>query len=353
MMSRCIAALALIAMVLSASPAQGQDALVRTQLKSEGPFWVGERITVVVELLVPGYFASASAFDLPDPSGVLLMPPQTHPLVSSEAIDGNSYTVQRHELPAWAIRNDASGVPAFTVRVSFKRNPLDKDGEPATLTTQALPISVRIPPGAEGLGTVISARGLDISDTWDPQPGADPVKAGDALKRTVTFSAADVPGMLFPQLPTQAIDGIGIYPKHQVRDQAERGVMRGESVDQVTYVFERPGQFVIPAAQLTWFDLDSNTLKTHTFEAQAVSVIANPALAPTSPGANAGETSIVSTWVSLPRAVQVFLVLVSLLALGLIAILLSPNARVGLTRWSQPLRPVHLSPLNPVTHRRR
>ncbi len=76
--------------------AVGQEAKVRASLATNGTIWTGQKITLAVELLAPGYFDSAATFDLPDPKGVLLLPPTEHPVVSSETIDGVSYTVQRH-----------------------------------------------------------------------------------------------------------------------------------------------------------------------------------------------------------------------------------------------------------------
>src|SRR5262245_28106181 len=44
-----------------------QEAKVRTSLATTGDLWVGQKVVVVVEVLAPGYFASAVSFDLPDP----------------------------------------------------------------------------------------------------------------------------------------------------------------------------------------------------------------------------------------------------------------------------------------------
>src|SRR5215469_7691246 len=43
-----------------------QPALARTEITSKGDIWVGQRITLAVELLVPGYFAGTPSFDLPN-----------------------------------------------------------------------------------------------------------------------------------------------------------------------------------------------------------------------------------------------------------------------------------------------
>jgi hypothetical protein len=155
----------------------GQDAMVRTSLTGTDSVWVGQRVTLVVELLVPGYFASAASFDLPDPDGVLLLPPVGHPVLGNETIDGTMYTVQRHQLAAWPMRAGEQAIPALTVRVSFKRNPLDSDTVAVSLSTAPSRFAVKLPPGAEPLGTVISARNLRVEDAWSPEPGTDDILA--------------------------------------------------------------------------------------------------------------------------------------------------------------------------------
>jgi hypothetical protein len=108
---------------------------VRTSLPTQGDVYVGKRLTLVVELLAPGFFVSAATFDLPDPAGVLLMPPTGHPVVSSEEIDGVTYTVQRHELFAFAKRAGRQTIPSLPVRFAFKRSPLDASSVSATVRT--------------------------------------------------------------------------------------------------------------------------------------------------------------------------------------------------------------------------
>jgi hypothetical protein len=108
---------------------------------------------------------------------------------------------------------------------------------------------VKLPPGAEGLATLISARDLKATEIWQPESGS--AKAGDAFTRTITFSAPDIPAMVFPPFTTTEVAGLGVYPgAPRLLDHSERGTMRGERQDIVTYVCQRSGRFVVPAARL-------------------------------------------------------------------------------------------------------
>ncbi len=232
--------------VASCSVAQAQNAKARTSLETKGDLWVGQRLTLAIELLVPGYFSGSPGFDLPDVPGLLLVPPSGSPVVSTEEADGTSYAVQRHELSVFVQRAGNYTIPSIAVRLAFKRNPLDPDAVAQSVQTQSVQFTARTPPGAEKLGSVISATELTASEAWKPLPGK--AKVGDAFTRTVTLSATDVPGMAFPAFPASPIDGIGVYAKTpEVHDQSERGELRGERSQTITYACERPGQFIIPA----------------------------------------------------------------------------------------------------------
>jgi hypothetical protein len=321
-------------LLLLASPGSGvaQEAKVRASLGTHEDVWIGQRVTLVVELLVPGFFSGSPAFDLPDPRGVLIVPPQESPTVGSEDIGGTSYTVQRHEFSVFARRPGEQTIPSFAARFHFKRQPLDKDTVAATVRTEPLRFTVKIPPGADKLGGIISARSLTAIESWKPEPING--KVGDAFTRTIIFAAPGVPAMAFPPFPVVEVDGLGIYSKApEVLDKSERGELRGERRDTITYVCQRPGQFLIPAIKLTWFDLDSQQLRTIDFPARMLRIAANPMM----------SSSPEKSHSAAPHLRKLILPFAFAAAAICGAWILYRNWE----RWTAPFRPVHLSPLNP------
>jgi len=315
-----------------------QEPQVRARLNLPNDIWVGQRIVFVIELLAPGIFAGTPAFDLPDPPGLQLLPPSETPVLSNEQIDGVSYTVQRHEVLVFPQRAGEMKIPALTIRFGYKRSPLDKEVVPATVRTEPAQFTAKVPAGAERLGSLISARDLKVIESWKPEPGK--AKAGDAFTRTIVYTAPDVPAMAFPPFPTRPIDGLGVYPKPpEVLDHSERGVLSGERRDTITYVCQRPGEFVIPAARLTWFDLDGQQLRTIDFPTRTLNVAVNPALTET-----ASESATSNPWRLIKSWLVPVLVFVILPAAGIVW---RTKLATGLQALLAPLRPIHLQPLNP------
>lgn len=253
---------------------------VRANIAEQEEIWVGQRVTLVVELLTPGTFASTPNFDLPRIAGVVLMPPSESPTVGSETIKEISFTTQRHELSAFAQRSGDIEIPPFAVR--FASAPaFGKPPEDHTVMTKQLKFNAQMPPGAEGLSLVITTSNLIATESWDPQPAAKPVPMGSAFTRTITLEASDIPGMILPAFPHQAPPGMSAYARTPiVEDKSNRGVTTGRRVDQVTFVCESSGTFELPALAIAWWDPQERQLKRVELAGQKFEVAASSQSAP-------------------------------------------------------------------------
>jgi hypothetical protein len=272
--------------------AADRPARVMAELSPKDGAWVGQRVTLAITLATPDLFAGAPSFDMPPIPGAVVLPPAGSPVIGSETIGELTYTTQRHEFAVFAQRAEVVRIPAFAIQ--FESNA--GFGTPVItrqLTTEALSFTAKTPPGAEGLGTVIAARNLRATDLWQPEPKAP--KVGDALTRTLSVTADDVPGMVFPSFRVDGINGLAAYPKEPaVNDHTERGSLTGQRIETITYVCETGGTVTIPDRTLTWFDLDTNELKTTELPGRtfAIASIPEPALTPDpaapAPNARAG-----------------------------------------------------------------
>ncbi len=75
---------------------------------------------------------------------------------------------------------------------------------------------------------------LTLDEQWQPAPSSN-FKAGDAIVRTITRAAADVPGMAMLELSFTAPPGVRVYvDPPQSDDQVSRGAVTGRRTDRVT-----------------------------------------------------------------------------------------------------------------------
>lgn len=224
------------------------------------PVWVGQKVEVIVEILSPTFFAGPTALSLPDIAGAVFYKAEERALVSSRTIQGQSYSVQRHEISFYPQRPGEFEIPSFKVRFGVAGKPGEKAVE-HSVKTKRIKISAKMPPGAEHLATLISATDLQVNETWQPQPKSK-VKVGDAFKRTLTFRAPDLPGMVFPAMVFPDVAGLKLYPaRAQVNDKINRGSLTGERIDVITYLCEKPGHYSLPALTIPWWNLNTQEMQ--------------------------------------------------------------------------------------------
>lgn len=254
-----------------AAPAAG----VVTAVDTPGVIWVGQKITLSVQLSVPGYFASAPTFDLPKVRGVLIFPPAGSPTVGNETRGDVSCTTQRHELTVISSKAGEVVVPPFVIRFASKAEALDQTSAPQSVTTRAISFSVKQPPGSASGQAVITSADLQITEIWKPEP--HDAKPGEAFVRTIRWNSGDLPGMAFPPFSPEHPDGLGIYQADPaVDDRNERGSFRGGRVDTITYVCKSGGNFTIPAWSVRWWDPAAGEMKSAEFPARRFRVTAPP-----------------------------------------------------------------------------
>lgn len=266
----------ILLLLVFASPASAADPppRVKVELSPKDGAWVGQRVTLAITLYTPDLFAGVPSFEMPPVSGVVVVPPAGSPSIGSERLDGHTFTTQRHEFAVYAQRPGTVRITAFPIR--FETNAgFGKPTVKREVATEAVSFEARLPPGAVGLGTVIAARDLKVTHEWKPEPKSP--KVGDAFTLTVTTTATDVPGMVFPPMRYDAIDGLAAYPKEPaVNDRTERGTLTGQRTDTITFVCEQPGTVTIPDRTLTWFDLDAKELKTVKLPGRTFEVAPDP-----------------------------------------------------------------------------
>jgi hypothetical protein len=261
--------------------------------------WIGQRVVLQIDVLGADGWAQISRFGDLDLPGAYLIRTDSQGTRLQEIIDGVAYTGQRYEVSIYPQRPGAIEVPAIPVEVTIKAWGAEASQRVQQGQAPAVTIQARLPPGAEGVGGLVSTTQLSANQQWNPVNGAS--KVGDALQRTVTLQAEDVSGMAFAPLAYADLPGVGIYPAGpEVSDSADRGSLSGRRSETVTYVFERAGAVQIPDIQLTWWNVSTEELETITLPGRELEIAPGPVGSAGASGVSAsGPFSARDLWLSM------------------------------------------------------
>jgi hypothetical protein len=260
--------LALAAVWADLAPAETAEVVVRTRVDETGGIVVGQPVHLRVDVLFPGSMPRPPRVKVGDAPGAQVLRFETQGVTISDAIGGGPYVGQQFEFVVFPRRGGAIKIPAAEVTL------LDAAGDrTGTATGEARRLVVTVPPGIDASGPVIAADEVDATQTWEPDPTQARLKPGSALVRTIRRSADGVPAMGMADLAFTAPEGVRIYldpPRSE--DRINRGAVIGSRIDRVTYVFEKPGSYDLPAVVQPWWDLDDARAQAVTLAGSHVSV---------------------------------------------------------------------------------
>ncbi|SFD66614.1 Oxygen tolerance [Bosea sp. CRIB-10] len=270
-MIRGAIALALVfasAMAWAQVPA-GQP-LVRTKLIPAEGVVIGQPVRLDVEVLFPGDMSYPPLASVPEAKGAQIMRFETQATTIRDRIDGQDYVGKTFEFTLFPRRGGEIAIPAPHITV------LDKNGDPTgSVEGQATRLDVAIPAGIDPSGPVLVADAVNVTQSWSPNPGGQPVKAGAAITRTITRQADGVPALGMADFQFTAPEGVRVYvDPPAVDDRMNRGSVEGHRTDKVTYVFEKAGQYQLPALVQPWWSLAAKQARTEELAGLAVTVTA-------------------------------------------------------------------------------
>ena len=266
----------LYALLLFLVPVQASalEARMRVSLEGEAPYWVGQRIAVSVDILSTGFSFSQQRFDLPEVPGVILLRPGSAGQNLVETIDGESWQGLRYRLSLLVLSPGEVEIPPFTVSFQVAAG-YGSEPESFSFDSEPLMLTVRQPPGTEGLEGLLTTPELRVEGQWEP--GSEALQVGDALSLTLRRVAEDVPGAAIPPLELQLPAGLQAYPESpEITDRSNRGSLTGERVERISVILQAPGDYQLPAMGFPWFDPDNETLHEAEIPALEFSVAPDP-----------------------------------------------------------------------------
>ena len=296
-MRACWLAVLVLVMSLAAALAQPR---VRVEIDAKDPVLVGQQVRVNVTVLAPNFFLSSPQFPTFDIPGAIVTLLDENALNNTETINGDIYAGIRRTYAITPRRPGTFTLPPAQITFRYAAEP----GKPAVDAAVTLPpqtFTARPAAGAPATAAPALVAKVVVTQTLDGDPRA--MRVGNALTRTLETFAPNTQAMMIPPPTFQAPEGVRLYPRDPVLTdvKTDRGdVTGGRRVDQVTYVFEKPGLYTLPAIEIGWVDADSGKQQVATAQAISVSVAPAPApgaeIAPPAPPGDAADSAAHGLW---------------------------------------------------------
>ncbi|MDR2921030.1 MAG: BatD family protein [Tannerella sp.] len=111
-----------------------------------------------------------------------------------------------------------------------------------------------VPDDLKKKGTWFVAKNVNLQDSWEPSSAN--YKVGDVVKRTITINAGGTLPQFIPELSGQEkLSWASSYPRDpELTDTHAGGDANGRSVQTITYLIEKDGDFTVPAISLPYWN---------------------------------------------------------------------------------------------------
>ncbi|WP_083923262.1 BatD family protein [Echinicola pacifica] len=150
-------------------------------------------------------------------------------------------------------------------------------GREIKLKTQAKSIRVKHIPDGVPRDEWLVATGLQVNQNWSSN--ADSAKVGDVWVRKINRSVQGTMASLVPPTIWDSIPGISEYPlRSEMDDQESKTAISASRLDQVQYLFEKPGTVTFPAITYYYYHARNEKLYKRTLPERKVIVRENPDL---------------------------------------------------------------------------
>ncbi len=237
---------------------------INLQVNQKEQHIVGQALVLSIEVSTDRWFSTGSQVQYFTLKDVVMQANNTTTINGSKRINGQTWAMQTHEITLYPAVSGTYQIPAIKVDVSVNT---ENDGIiNGVLKTNKSSFNIELPKALEGIENFIVSPlvTLNIDGQFDEK--AD-YAVGEAITQTITITALDIPAMMITPInfikdKKATLAGLSIYHKPaQAFDKSTRGSLLGTRVESFTYIFEKPGDYVIEEKIIYWWNSQSSTLK--------------------------------------------------------------------------------------------
>jgi len=192
-----------------------------------------------------------------------------------KSIGGRTYIVVEVQYALFPTTTGQLTIPAlrFSGYEVSGRTSFFNRGNRVIRTTDTQTVTVKPLPSGQAPATWIPAQALTIDQQWSQSP--QQLTVGEPITRTVTVTARGLTGSQLPPLPSEPGDRYKNYPDQpKIGETIDRGSVVGQRIESTAIVPQQPGELMLPAVSIDWWDTQANQLRTATLPATRITVAA-------------------------------------------------------------------------------
>ena len=277
----------------------------RAWLEPSDDIVVGRQVQLVLEVATDRWFTGGTRLSRLELDGAIVLRRERFATNFSRREKGVSWTVQQHTLTIYPQRPGRYEIAPISVDIEIAAEA--GKSIKGRLFSPALSFEAMKPIALSGIENWVAAPKFAVAERFDRV--LQDLIPGDAIVRHIEFTAEDIPAMALPEFHAEAFEGLAAYRKPPlVQDRVNRGEYLALRREEITYVVEENGHWILPERRYQWWDTQTNELRELIVPAHEIKV---EAAAVTNGGTDSPEPKTVSNvWVFVGAAAMLVIVVV-------------------------------------------
>lgn len=259
MSKRLIQWAAILCSMWAAVSVQAVEVRSQVRLVNSSPIYIGQQVTLEIELQVDGWFAGATEQPLFTLDDALVVRQPSSATNGSRRIDGRNWATQVWQRTFFVQRAGDWRFPSqeFSLRVGGEGNEgvrvVERTVSSAPMTFSVLPLPAKNSAQKTPALPPVAAK-LQLQSRWNRLP-SDSLQAGAVVRQRLQLSAEQLSNGLLPNLAEQAQQrlqhsGVTLFASELERlDEWSDGDLHSRIVWQLDYLLAEPGSY--PLSELS------------------------------------------------------------------------------------------------------
>jgi len=208
--------------------------------------FVSQKFVVQLKVMSTGFKLSNLEVDYNHNNDFVIIAPESAAYTESEG----DYAVVVYEYEVYPLQKGKLTLKPWTVTYDVSMG----YGQPIKHFKRSPKRKVFNIHSVKGYDFLLATPSLRLTTTFSPTQST--FKVGDAIERTIVFTAVNVPDLLIPTIPLQDIEGLDIYPEEPRLSQkvVREGRLVSTRIQKETYLITHEGNYSIPKETLYWYN---------------------------------------------------------------------------------------------------